>query len=292
MSSESSSATRAIGRVASVILLLYAAGIASAQSPVSEVAPLDEVVITAQKEAQPLQSVPISVKAITAATLESINAESAEDYLRLVPSVAMTNLARGGNQIQIRGLGSNVGNVGTVAVYNDGVIAPNRIQAGGTFAEQDPALFDVERVEVLRGPQGTLYGEGSFGGVINIISKRPALDKFQAAFSGSWFDTAHGSDSNGDFAGMFNAPLVKDVFGIRAIGYSYNHDGWIDQVGPVIDAFVSGAPLRVLREDANTEHVTGGRAVAQFTPSESFDATLIFKTEKSTPERCRSSRAA
>ena len=95
----------------------------------------------------------------------------------------MTNLGRGGNQIQIRGLGSDVGNVGTIALYNDGVIAPNRIEQSGTFSEEDPALFDVSRVEVLRGPQGTLYGEGSLGGVVNIISNRPNLDRFQASAS-------------------------------------------------------------------------------------------------------------
>src|SRR5262245_58334900 len=153
----------------------------------------EEIIVTAQKVAQPLQDVPISVKALDSETLETLNANGLEDITRLVPSLTMTNISRGGNQVQIRGLGSNVASVGTVAIYNDGVISACRIQASGTFAEQDSVLYDVERVEVLRGPQGTLYGEGSFGGVINIISKRPDNQEFQASAAASVFDVDEGS---------------------------------------------------------------------------------------------------
>src|SRR6202000_230177 len=134
-----------------------AIGLSAAQAADTAPNTVSEIVVTAQKKSESQQNVPISVKAITGQTLDQLNAESAEDYLRLVPSVSMTNLARGGNQVQIRGLGSNVGNVGTLAIYNDGVVAPNRIQQSGTFSEEDPALYDIDRVEVLRGPQGTLY---------------------------------------------------------------------------------------------------------------------------------------
>ena len=89
----------------------------------SSVATLEEIIVTATKRAERLQDVPVSVKALDAATLEQINADGLEDIARMVPSLSMTNLSRGGNQVQIRGLGSNVASVGTVALYSDGIIA-------------------------------------------------------------------------------------------------------------------------------------------------------------------------
>ncbi len=258
---------------ASAVAMAFQAA-AAADQPTS----VSELVVTAEKRTETLESTPISIKAITAETLETLNAESAEDYLRLVPSVSMTNLARGGNQIQIRGLGSDVGNVGTIALYNDGVIAPNRIEQSGTFSEEDPALFDVSRVEVLRGPQGTLYGEGSLGGVVNIISNRPNLDRFQASESATWFDRWHGTSNNYDGAVMVNAPLVKDMLAVRLVFYSYNHDGWIDAVN-LIPVF-SGLPPTLVKKDANTENVTGGRALVTFKPNDVFDGTFIYKIER------------
>ena len=196
----------------------------------------EEIIVTAQKVDQRIQDVPISIKAIDDETLETINADGLEDLTRLVPSLTMTNISRGGNQVQIRGLGSNVASVGTVAIYNDGVISASRIQSSGTFAEQDSVIYDVERVEVLRGPQGTLYGEGSFGGVINIISKRPDDQEFQASFAGSSFDVDEGSSDNTDLQGMINIPLIKETLAVRAVGYKLDHDGYIDavDVSPVV----------------------------------------------------------
>jgi len=238
----------------------------------------EEIIVTAQKVDQRIQDVPISIKAIDDETLATINADGLEDLTRLVPSLTMTNLSRGGNQVQIRGLGSNVASVGTVAIYNDGVISASRIQSSGTFAEQDSVIYDVERVEVLRGPQGTLYGEGSFGGVINIISKRPDDQEFQASFAGSVFDVDEGSSDNTDLQGMINIPLIKETLAVRAVGYKLDHDGYIDAVN--ISPLFVGGPAELVREDANTEEVTGGRILATLNLGEGFDATAIYKTEK------------
>jgi len=239
---------------------------------------IEEIVVTAQKREQSVQSVAISIKALMAETLETIGADSLDDIARLVPSMSMTDLSRGGNNVQIRGLGSNVASVGTVAIYNDGVIAVDRIQSSGTFAEQDSALYDVERVEVLRGPQGTLYGEGSFGGVINIRSRRPNSEKFEASLTANWFNMDKGSSDNFDYAGMVNVPIVEDKLAVRLVGFEYDHKGYIDVVN-VLPLFFGLAP-ELIAEDANTEKVSGGRAMISWTPSDSFDATLIYKTQK------------
>ena len=265
-----------------------ASGFAAFAGPVVLSAPLalsaatvqDEVItVTAQKQEQALQSIPISIKALSDATLEEINADSLDDIVKLVPSLSMTDISRGGNNVQIRGLGSNVASLGTVAIYNDGMISADRIQSSGTFAEQDSALFDVKRVEVLRGPQGTLYGEGSFGGVINIISNRPDTEKFQVSTSATWFDTDDGTSDNYDVAGMINVPLIKNVLAVRVVGFDYDHEGYVDAVNILPLLLGTGGP-ELVGEDANTEKVTGGRVLVTFTPSDAFDATVIVKTQK------------
>jgi iron complex outermembrane recepter protein len=241
--------------------------------------PIEKVTVTAQKRSQRLQDVPISIKAVDGETLDKLNADGLDDLTRLVPSLTMTNLSRGGNQVQIRGLGSNSpSSVGTVAIYNDGVISSSRIGSSGTFAEQDSAMYDIERIEVLRGPQGTLYGEGSFGGVINIISKSPNSHAIEGSFSGTWFDVEEGTSDNFDFQGMVNLPIIKDLLAVRAVGYSFDHGGYIDSID-IIPVF-GGDPAALVAEDANTEEIRGGRFMVALTPSDAFDAKFIYKTEK------------
>jgi len=238
---------------------------------------LEEVIVTAQKREQNLQDISISIKALSAETLQAVRADSLDDIVRLVPSLSMTDISRGGNNVQIRGLGSNVGNVGTVAIYNDGVISPSRIQSSGTFAEQDSAMYDVERVEVLRGPQGTLYGEGSFGGVINIISRQPDSEMFSASALATWSDTKGATDYNWDLSAMINIPIVKDKLALRVVGFSNDHAGYIDALN-VLPLFFGELP-EIVGENANTEDVTGGRALLRWTPTDKFAASLIYKTQ-------------
>ena len=183
-------------RPAFCVLVLSSASVLALSCAPALAERIETVVVTAQKTAQPLQKVPISIKALDSETLEKVQADGLEDVTKLVPSLTMTDLSRGGNQVQIRGLGSNIAPVGTVSIYEDGVIPPSRVQSSGTFSEQDSGLYDVERIKVLRGPQGTLYGEGSFGGVINIISKKPDPSSLQASASATWFSVDHGTDGN------------------------------------------------------------------------------------------------
>jgi outer membrane receptor protein involved in Fe transport len=242
-------------------------------------APLEEIIVTAQKRQESIQSVPISIKVLSAENLETVNANSLEDIARQVPSMSMADLGRGNANVQIRGLGSNVGSVGTVAIYNDGTISAERVQSSGTFSEQDSALFDVERVEVLRGPQGTLYGEGSFGGVINIISKRPNAQKFEAAASATWFEVEDGGSGSNDINAMINVPLIKDRFAARLVGFRIDHDGYIDGYD-LLPVLLGEGPPALVAEDVNTEEVTGGRLSLGYT-GENFDATLILKRQES-----------
>src|SRR5690242_16108619 len=92
-----------------------------------QAAGIETVIVTAEKKTESLEKVPISIKVVDADTLEKVQANGMQDISRLVPSLTMTSISRGGNQVQIRGLGSNIASVGTVALYNDGVISPTRI---------------------------------------------------------------------------------------------------------------------------------------------------------------------
>src|SRR5690606_33122413 len=120
----------------------------------------------------------------------------------------------------IRGLGISSG-LPTVGVYLDGV----PIQEG--FETTDPRLFDIERIEILRGPQGTLYGEGSLGGTINIINARPDLTRQEGRFAAEYGNISHGEDLV-NFSGMVNLPVVSDTFGIRVVALNRDQGGFID----------------------------------------------------------------
>ena len=273
---------RAMNPLAVACSVALASPLAARAEPV-----LEEIIVTAQKRAESILDIPISIKVLEAATLETVNADSLDDIARLVPSMSMAETGgRGRSNVQIRGLGSNVGSVGTTAIYNDGVIAASRIASSGTFTEQDSVLFDVERVEVLRGPQGTLYGEGSFGGVINIISNRPDPSGFDAGLSGSWFDIEGGGSGSTDINGMLNVPLIKDTLAMRVVGFRNDHQGYIDGYDalPTYLAAVYGLnpadyPPAPVGKNLDTELVTGGRFSIRYT-SGPVDANLILKRQK------------
>src|SRR5262245_14916893 len=163
MNRNSAFAVTGTGRVAGLLVgVTFAlAAIAAEERPTS----LGEIMVTAQKRQERLQDVPISVKALTNETLEHMGADSFTDYARTVPSLMSSELGSGRNQIVIRGLSAPIG-VATVGFYLDGVSSEL------PFENPDPKLFDIERIEILRGPQGTLYGAGAVGGLVKVITKR------------------------------------------------------------------------------------------------------------------------
>jgi iron complex outermembrane receptor protein len=148
-------------------ILLSGAGIAAAQDATSA----GEIVVTAQKRSEQLEDVPISVSAFTAEFREETGIISTQDQMNFTPGVTYSATA---DRVAIRGVGRQTNTVGTdpgVAIYNDGFYQPSLLDVGGS-------TLGTQRVEVLRGPQGTLYGRNSIGGAINVISKRPS-DEFE-----------------------------------------------------------------------------------------------------------------
>jgi iron complex outermembrane recepter protein len=189
---------------------------------------LQEVVVTAQRRTQSLNEIPYNLQVVNSDALERAGLDSASDIGRMIPGLAVTGTGgRSGLRLTLRGLrtGEDQNTDPTTSSYIDEV--PIDIPGLRTL---DPQLLDLERVEVLRGPQGTLYGAGAIGGTIRYISRKPSLTKFEGRVGGGLSATQDGS-LNHELNGMVNLPLAEDRAALRLnVGYA-DLDGYIDDVG-------------------------------------------------------------
>ncbi|MDP1632202.1 MAG: TonB-dependent receptor [Caulobacter sp.] len=230
----------------SVAAMLGAAAPAFAQATVGE------VVVTAQRREQALQDVPIAVTALSAEALQSQRIEGGQDLLQQVPNVSFGRGNFGGYNFQIRGIGTAlVGSTGDAGV---GVHANNVPQISNSLG--DAEFFDVQRVEILRGPQGTLYGRNATGGVVNIITSK-ATDQFGAALTGEL-----GNYNSQRLKGFVNVPL-GDTLALRVAGIVLKRDGFFD------NTFTGN--------DNDNRDLYSTRVTLNFTPSDTFDAYLMWQ---------------
>ena len=193
---------------------------------------LSEVVVTATKQSDVISRVPMTITAETQKSLDQLNIKSAQDLNRVVPSLVITGNGATGSNISIRGIRSTVaGGAATTGVYLDDTALQSRTLSGiasgaGAFL---PPLFDIERVEVLKGPQGTLYGGSSEGGTIRFLSPAPSVRDYSVYAKGEINSVDQGS--MGYTAGVaVGGPIVKDVLGFRASVYDNHIGGWVDHV--------------------------------------------------------------
>ena len=185
---------------------------------------LEEVVVTANKRRENSRKVPGSIGVISGTELIDHHIENYEDITRALPGVSFAaHNGPGQDNISIRGVSSTVGNP-TVGIYMDEI--PIITQNGYQGAAQ-PRILDLDRVEVLRGPQGTLYGASSEGGTIRFLTNQPDLERYGANIVSDVSGTVHGGP-NSDQQVTVNIPVVKDVFALRIAGELLNNSGWID----------------------------------------------------------------
>jgi iron complex outermembrane receptor protein len=181
-----------------------------------------EIVVTAQKREQKLLDVPLSITAVGGEEIAKRGAQAIEDLQYSVPGLSITQFAPGSQRATIRGISVYSG-LPAVGVYLDEMPLNTESAATG----QDVRLFDIKRVEVLRGPQGTLYGQGAMGGTIRYITNDVDFSGVEAAAGGEIAAVdAGGTDWMGQ--AMVNVPLVTDRVGIRVAGVYQNYGGWID----------------------------------------------------------------
>ncbi|MBY8824951.1 TonB-dependent receptor [Sphingomonas colocasiae] len=223
----------------------------------------DEIVVTAQKRSQTLIDVPQSVSVVTGDTLERQGATSFADYLKNVPSLQLVQDTPGQGRLVLRGV--NTGGVAsTVAVYVDETpFGSSTGLANGAILAGDFDAFDVDRIEVLRGPQGTLYGASSLGGVLKFVTNEPSTAGFEGKLLGG-VEFTDGGDASYRGAAMINLPLGHTL-ALRASGSWRRQGGYIDSIG------TAGSSVRRNINDFDTY---GGRASLLWKPDDALSIRL------------------
>ena len=247
---------------------------------------LDEIVVTATKRSLDVQDIPASVQAITQDTLTAMGAKNMEDYSRFVPAVNVVSYGAGSNTIVFRGAitGNSYIAQSTSSVYLD------EISLTTTGSQPSIRMVDIERVEALSGPQGTLYGSDAQAGTMRIITNKPQLNTFEAVAD---LELRGGGKSDSSYRGslMFNIPLIEDKFAARIVAYSDRDGGFIDNVfGHTPDASAIGGDYPAgwgtldnsasVEENWNQADVEGARLSLLWEMSDQWSINLSAMKQK------------
>lgn len=253
------SAQAHLARILVTVVVAIGAGmstsIAAAQSPgASGGLALEEIIVTATRRETSLQDTALTIQAISEADLFNIGATDLEDLVGLVPGLNIT-----GTDLTIRGLRSSLdersGTISTTSLYLDETPIDHRFR-----------IFDVSRVEVLKGPQGSLYGAGAMGGTIRMVTNKPDNQAFFSQIDVDYSSTSKSSDDNHEINAVVNIPLIEDRFAVRAVAYRHDYAGFTDDI-------------RLEIEDFDTEEVAGGRLAARWDITGSLNITGTYLTE-------------
>src|SRR5262245_20444400 len=220
--------TRSLTALVSLACSLSLPTVVAAHQEQATVPMLQEVIVTAEKRAENLQNVPFSVSATSQDQIRNSGAQNLIDLARNIASFSVADLGPGQSQMSIRGISSG-------QVIRD---QPGVKEQVGVYLDESPIsvalftpdleLFDLERFEVLRGPQGTLFGAGSEAGTVRYITRQPKLDVFEVNADASFEDVKHG-DEGGSVRGAVNLP-VGSTAAARIVGYYHHLPGFIDAI--------------------------------------------------------------
>lgn len=214
-----------------------------------ETSVIEEVIVTARKRSENAMDVPISLTVFDETSLRDNSARTIYDVLELAPGVNLSDDTAGGAQrITIRGTSTTSGSQ-SVGYYVDdmpfvGLVLP---------INPDVRAFDIERIEVLRGPQGTIFGDGSMGGTVHIVTRDPDPSGFGMHVDAFYGDFGDGTTKGA--RGMINIPLVEDQLALRMVGFDEDRGGWLDNEN---------------EDDANSRDASGFRAKLAYTPTEAI----------------------
>jgi iron complex outermembrane receptor protein len=269
--------------LATVISLAFGAGALADQSE-----QLQEIVVTAQKRESTVQETPISITALSGQELGDRGITDLSAVVQSVPGVSMRTSGPGQTELEMRGMTSSGGNSSTVGFYLDDVplSAPASAQNGKVVI--DPDLYDLNRIEVLRGPQGTLYGSGSMGGTIKLVPNAPDPKAFDASGELIFGHTDGGDSLNSGVNAMVNLPM-SDTLALRIVGSEEHLSGWINRIVIAQPDFpeptgnvpggrgnVAAAPVAANYHDVNDEDLTSVRAALLFKPTDWLSITPAF----------------
>lgn len=193
---------------------------------------VSELIVTAQRRNENIQSVPMTLQALSETSLSQLNVTSFNDLLKFTPNVTFGSNGPGQGAIFMRGLATGfAGNQssGTIAPFPNVALYLDDQSMQFPARNADVYVADMERVEVLEGPQGTLFGGGAEAGAVRYITNKPRLTEFSGHFEGTFGGTAGGAP-NGAFNAVINLPVIQDKFAVRAVIYDDHHGGYIDNV--------------------------------------------------------------
>ena len=219
---------------------------------------IEEILVTAEKRVQALSDVPLAMSAIGEEQIEDWGYTNLESYFRSIPSVSLLDGGAQRKQVIIRGIAIEAG---VRAESLSSTYVDETLVTGGSFA-LDPRIFDMERVEVLKGPQGTLYGGGSISGSVRYITNKPDPNEYQFNFA---VDGSKTQDADMGYAidGMVNVPLVSDVLGLRLVGFFADNSGYYGN--EYLD-----------KENQGQFDQMGGRVSLRWTPTDAFAVTGTY----------------
>jgi len=221
---------------------------------------LQEITVTASKRAENLQEVPTAITALTSDVIERQGLSQFTDYMDLVPGLAQNNSGAPGHGLVIlRGLSTGAQQTASTVSYliDDVAFTANESLAIGSLLTPDPDLTDIERIEVLKGPQGTLYGASALGGIIKIVSKQATADAFSGDVHGTYSSVDHGG-TGGGVRGSLNIPIIQDKVSLRFSAFERTDPGFMHNI-------------TLGTNDTNKAIVSGGRLTLRVQPTENLD---------------------
>jgi iron complex outermembrane receptor protein len=235
-------------------------------------AEIQEIVVTATRREESALQVPASLTVLGGDMLDQLGAKSIQDYAPLVPGLQVAEVEPGYSLQVLRGITTGINATGaTVATYlDDTPTTGTSVSSLGSTSTPDPDLFDMQRIEVLKGPQGTLYGASSMGGLIKYVTNPPNLTKFEGKVEAGYEGVPGGSTGNSVRA-LVNVPLLSDVLAVRADGFRIAYPGYIDNV------------FRNER-DVNTALSVGGRVSVLWKPVDAFSLRLTSYYQRLTSD--------
>jgi len=245
---------------------------------------LEEVVVTAQKRTENLQDVPVSIQVLGEKQLEDLQIKGFDDYIIWMPTVSYTSNGPGYGQIYMRGIasggdGNHSGSMPSVGFYLDEqpVTTINQIL--------DVHVYDIERIETLAGPQGTLFGQGSQAGTIRIITNKPVMDEMEGGYDFYADTTRHGDPGYG-IEGFINIP-ISDRMAVRLVGWHEYQGGWIDNTYGELDFPWNGYSIdnaALVKDNINTADTSGLRALLKIDLNDNWSITPGITYQKSKVE--------
>ncbi|HVS78480.1 MAG TPA: TonB-dependent receptor [Steroidobacteraceae bacterium] len=248
---------------------------ADAAAPVAASDQLQEIVVTATKRRENLQEVPISIDVFTGRDLKNLGISNMDDYMRKVPSISFISIGPGTQQFVMRGVSDgsnpNYSNTSSTGFFVDDM----SMSYGG--AQPDLHLYDISRIEVLNGPQGTTFGAEAMSGAIRYITNKPDLHVFGGGLD---FDGGQiqGAQRNWTYEGFLNVPLIDGVLGLRVSAFSASHGGFITNA-LTTRTWVNGAVSTNAEwagKDYNREHTEGGRVEVKLQAGPRWSALLTY----------------